>query len=72
MKIQARRSVLTSPEIDAVMIYSAGWEVKTMITGNEEMSNDKCQMSNAKFLRDGQLLILRDGKTYNAQGARVE
>lgn len=38
-----------------------------------EIENDKMRKcENVKILRDGQLLILRDGKTYNAQGTRVE
>ncbi|MBQ2068012.1 MAG: hypothetical protein II457_03735, partial [Paludibacteraceae bacterium] len=37
----------------------------------DQITNDKSQLSN-KILRDGQLLIIRDGKTYNAQGALVK
>ena len=41
-------------------------------TGMEEtITNDQSPITN-KIIRDGQLLILRDGKTYNAQGIRVE
>ncbi len=68
-KLQARRGVLTSSDIDAVMIYGAGWEVKKTITGNEEIVNHKS--SNRKLIIDGQLFIIRDGKTYNATGAEV-
>ena len=36
-----------------------------------EMTNDQLPMNN-KILRDGQLLILRDGKTYNALGMEIK
>jgi len=40
-------------------------------TGIEsQMVNGKCE--NGKFIKDGQLFILRDGKTYNAQGALIK
>ena len=35
----------------------------------EDVQPDKLQ--GTKLLRDGQLFILRNGKTYNAQGAEV-
>ncbi|MBQ1859028.1 MAG: hypothetical protein II140_04135, partial [Paludibacteraceae bacterium] len=38
--------------------------------GVEEV-NLKFETINHKFIRDGQLFILRDGKTYNAQGVQV-
>ena len=39
-------------------------------TGLDQMVNGKCE--NVKMLRDGQLLIIRDGRTYNAQGIMVK
>ena len=39
--------------------------------GIEQITNDELQMTN-KVIRDGQLLIERNGKTYNAQGAEVK
>ena len=39
------------------------------ITGNDEIVNRKS--SNRKLIIDGQLFIIRDGKTYNATGAEV-
>jgi len=42
-------------------------------TGIEEVTGDRLQVTGShKVLRNGQLIILRDGKTYNAQGAIVE
>ena len=38
--------------------------------GIETITNDKSQMTN-KVLRDGQLLIIRDGKTYTVTGAEL-
>ena len=40
-------------------------------TGIDQITNDQLPITN-KFLRNGELLILRDGKTYNAQGMLVE
>ncbi len=37
----------------------------------DQITNDKSQMAN-KLIRDGQLLIERNGKTYNALGAEVK
>lgn len=39
--------------------------------GWEDITTDQSPMAN-KVILDGQLLILRDGKLYNAQGARVK
>ena len=70
-KMLARRSVLTEPTIDAVMIYGIKWQTQNAPEGVEEI----LESSNSqifKFVRDGQLFILRDGKTYNATGAEVK
>ena len=42
--------------------------------GSEAIEQVECEQSPAtrKVLRDGQLLIIRDGNTYNAQGASIE
>ena len=39
--------------------------------GIEEVLNQKSTIKNQKWMIDGQLFILRDGKIFNAQGARV-
>lgn len=71
------------PGIHFVKVYNAmhqrcGWlgETSTEITGAQDLSmpedldqvNLNFEILHHKSLRDGQLLILRDGKTYNAQG----
>lgn len=38
----------------------------------EVVESQKSQVESRKLIRNGQLLIIRDGKTYNAIGARVE
>jgi len=40
-------------------------------TGIEEITNDQSPMTN-KIIKNGQLFIIRDGKTYNAQGIMVK
>ena len=40
-------------------------------TGVEEVTGDRLRVT-GKVLRDGQLLILRDGKTYNANGIEIK
>ena len=41
-------------------------------TGVESVHDARCTMHDGKFLRDGQLVIIRDGRTYNAQGAMIK
>lgn len=41
-------------------------------TAIEEVSGQPSEVSSQKIMRNGQLLILSNGGTYNAQGARVE
>ena len=41
-------------------------QTENTATGTDQMVNDKSL--NGKFIRDGQLLIIRDGKTYNVLG----
>ena len=53
------------------------WEVKNFsVTGTEVASqlvnNPKDANVAAKYIRDGQLFILRDGKTYSIQGVEVK
>ncbi len=40
-------------------------------TAIDQITNDKSQMAN-KIIKDNQLLIIRDGKTYSVQGAEVQ
>ncbi len=44
--------------------------VENTATGNEEIVN--CQSFSRKLIKDGQLLIIHDGKTYNAVGQLVK
>jgi len=58
---------------NAVNIYSARWIVSETLTGVEEAEDSqKSEVEGQKLLRDGQLLIIRDGVLYNAQGAVVK
>lgn len=41
-------------------------------TAIQQVANQQSQITNQKFIKDGQLLILRDGKTYNAEGKEVK
>ena len=41
-------------------------------TAIQQVANQESQVINQKFIKDGQLLILRDGKTYNAEGKEVK
>ena len=47
-----------------------GYFTKSTATGMDNVQSDKVQ--GTKVLRDGQLLILRDGKMYNVMGAEVK
>lgn len=59
-----------SPEYISVMNawYAVG--VGDSYSGINQIVND--QSSNHKFIKDGQLFILRDGKTYNALGVEIK
>jgi hypothetical protein len=46
-------------------------EVKDTTTGVETISDERLSIS-GKIIRNGQLIILRDGKIYNAQGVIVK
>ena len=46
-------------------------DAPAVITDIDQITNDKSQITN-KILRNGQLFIIRDGKTYNAQGQMVK
>ena len=48
-----------------------GYFTKKTATGIDQMSNVKSQMSN-KIIKDNQILILRDGKTYTVDGRQVK
>lgn len=46
--------------------------VKITVTGATNIDNIAAQGKTTKIIRDGQILILRDGKTFNALGAEVK
>ena len=50
--------------------YTATYTVAPVLP--TALENQQSQITNQKLLKDGHLFILRDGKIYNAQGARVE
>ena len=64
---------LTTPQAQAAARRSARIILhEEGATGIEEtITNDQSPITN-KIIRDGQLFILRDGKTYNAQGALIK
>jgi len=45
--------------------------ITSTATAIDQITNDKSQMAN-KIIKDNQLLIIRDGKTYSVQGAEVQ
>ena len=59
----------TTPEVYMGGTYTIIPECVSTDINNIKMPADG---SSTKFLRDGQFLILRDGKTYNAQGAVIK
>ena len=50
----------------------AGEQVIINLADDEAIENIQSETRNQKVFHDGQLLILRDGEVFNAQGARVE
>ena len=51
-----------------ITVYDNGEAVGTGIESQESI----VESQKSKVLRNGQLLIIRDGKTYNAQGAQLQ
>ena len=46
--------------------------IKLTVNGSEDITNTSVQSKAVKVIRDGQVLILRDGKTFNALGAEMK
>ena len=57
----------TAPRRLAKVVFN--YEETEILTGIENTIDDE---QNTKILRDGQLLIIREGKTYNAQGQLIK
>ena len=60
-------SASAAPRRLAKVVFN--YEEAEILTGIENTIDDE---QNAKILRDGQLLIIREGKTYNAQGQLIK
>lgn len=70
------RSIPVYVPAESVDAYKAApvWQefnIQSKVSTNVENTADTPSFDVQKLLRDGQLLIIRDGKTYNAQGAMV-
>ena len=64
---------LTTPQAQAAARRSARIILhEEGATGIETVNGDGLRVTGEKIIRDGQLFILRDGKTYNAQGALIK
>ncbi len=53
-----------------IFVNKIAWQTSGVGTGIESVQPSAVRSQ--KIIRDGQLYIIRDGKTYNAQGARVQ
>ncbi len=80
MGLKADPDVVAQVDIDGI-IYSLTNDNKAMVmpamafegaTGIEEVNSQQPKANSRKLLRNGQLLIIRDGRTYNAQGVCVQ
>lgn len=68
----ARAKADEEPEA-ALKLYSIDVSTEaTTPTAIEAISSQQSELSTQKLLRDGQFLILRDGRTFNAQGQEVK
>ena len=74
-KLHARapKAVLDDEEesTGSVSIYGVKSEVRKVIDAIENTIETRSSSSATKVIRDGQILIIRDGKTYNALGAET-
>ena len=75
VKIKSNRAFIDWANVPSNMAPSSAPRrnigINKIPTGIEEITSDKSQMTN-KFLRDGQLVIIKNGVTYNAQGQIVK
>ena len=75
VKIKSNRAYIDWSNVPSSMTPSSAPRrnigINKIPTGIEEITSDKSQMTN-KFLRDGQLVIIKNGVTYNAQGQIVK
>ena len=66
----------TTMLIDWIPSKASGLSVRLVRTASDKQDidqiNHKSEIINHKFIKNGQLLIERNGKTYNAQGAEVK
>ena len=82
---RAPSKVLRAPQaaedanlMNNISIYGAKWIIDEVTTGVEEIENHDVARPNAaasrtqKLLRNGEVLILRDGKLYNLFGTQVQ
>ncbi len=65
----AAGTVLVTYPVGSLNFYSFGFMEDSTATGVDEIANGKSQT--IKVIRDGQLLIIRDGKIYNVMGTVV-
>ena len=65
--VELLMTYISALQISQVKIY---YEEKSEPTAIDQITNDKSQMTN-KVIRNGMLLIERDGKLYNATGAEI-
>ena len=66
--------ITTSDEEDNTLSSTSGTFTtqRNVPTDLENIDSQSPEANVQKFLRDGQLLIIRDGKTYNAQGVELK
>jgi len=57
-----------APNRRQIALSTSGSNTPTELVG---MQNAQCTMQNGKFILNGQFVILRDGKMFNAQGAQL-
>ena len=64
---------VNSEKDNHINIYSASWDVKKIITDIDNIEVENSDSSKAiKVFRNGQILIIRNGKTYTPAGIEVK
>ena len=65
----AAGTVRLSFPVNGLNFYCFGFKANSTSTAVEQIQGNNVQST--KVIRDGQILIIRDGKTYNALGAEM-
>ena len=78
-RTEGKAAVLGTTDLEKFTVTNSDWELyvssdelKARKTGATALDNTDADAKAVKVLRNGQVLILRDGRTYNMMGVEVK